>query len=472
MRNACLLLLMSGAVLACGNVAEAAGWQQKEFIVTMWCPPPATDENLAILVRDGYSLTTVSPAGDAAAPAGEAVKALEVARRNGIQALLSHPLLSPGTLDDPARKAKLDALIDAVKTHPALAGYHLTDEPQATAFPAWAKLTRYLRGKDPDHLAYINLYPTYANQQQLAVFLKEPPKGPVGIPDNFAGAGTNQQTIVFYNEYLRLFVDQVKPGLISYDHYHFLRDGRDGEQYFLNLALIRMAAAKAKVPFLNIVQACTIESSWRLPTEDELRWLAYTTMAYGGRGISWFLYWGPAAHGGCYQDGKRMPIADQVARVNQEIKALGPELMKLTSTQVYHTAPLPTGTQAIADACPVTVTGGPFVLGLFAQQGVENAFMVMNRDDQANATATLTLRLGKGKLMAFSVSQRRWVEVQAVENGSRVEVDLPPGGGRLFKVVAPARQTNGVRTGSGGLAEPRQTPRELAMAGHGQHARS
>jgi hypothetical protein len=82
----------------------------------------------------------------------------------------------------------------------------------------------------------------------------------------------------------------------------------------------------------------------------------------------------------------------------------------------------------IADGCPVTVTGGPFVLGLFAQQGVENAFMIMNRNYQAKATATLALRLGKGKLMAFSVSQRRWVEAQAVENGSRVEVDLPPGG--------------------------------------------
>jgi len=435
MKTMHLLLLVLCTILVCCSLAEAKGWKQKEFIVTMWCAPPATDENLQILVRDGYNLTNVSFAGDSAVPANESAKLLDVAQKNGIKSLFYHPLIQPGSLDDPAKKAELDKLIEAIKHHPALEGYHLTDEPQATTFPAWAKLTKYLREKDPEHLAYINLYPSYANQQQLAVFLTEEPKGPVGIPDNFAGAGTNKQTIVFYNQHLKEFVDQVKPELISYDHYHFLKNGRDGETYFLNLALIRAAAEKAHVPFVNIVQACTIEPSWRLPNENELRWLAYTTMAYGGRGISWFLYWGPASYGGCYQDGKRMPIADQVARVNQDIKALGPELMKLESTQVYHTEPLPTGTQSIADGCPVKVTGGKFVVGMFKHDKVENTFMVMNRDYKATGFAKVTLTLGNGKLMEFSIEKRKWVEVQYVQDGSIVDVELVPGGGELFKVV-------------------------------------
>jgi len=438
MKSACLLVLTICTLTVCCGLSEAKAWKQKEFIITMWCAPPATDENLKILVRDGYNLTNVSFAGDMPIGTDEAIKRLDVAQRNGIKSLFYNPLITPATLDDPAQKAKLDALIDTVKKHPALEGYHLCDEPQATAFPAWAKITKYLRERDPGHLAYINLYPSYADQKTLAVFPTEVPKDAVGLPANYAGAETCKWIAIFYNEHLRLFVDQVKPELISYDHYTFFESPKghyDGGQYFLNLALVRAAALKANVPFLNIVQACTIDKGWRLPNENELRWQAYTTMAYGGRGISWFLYWGPKYFGGLYQDGKRMPIAGQVARINREIKALGPQLMKLTSTQVYHTDGLFPGTQSIADGCPVKATGGYYVVGMFKQNDVENVFMIVNRDYRATSTAKLTLSLGNGKLMEFSINKRRWVEVRHVQSGSTVSTTLVPGGGKLYKVV-------------------------------------
>ena len=130
---------------------------------------------------------------------------------------------------------------------------------------------------------------------------------------------------------------------------------RDGNQYFLNLALIREAAQEARKPFLNIIQASTVEKSWRLPNARELRFLAFTTMAYGGRGISYFLYWGPKEQGGLYQDGKPSPLAPEAARLNAEIARFGPVLLTLESTGVYHTAPLPYGTTAVPAASPVQV---------------------------------------------------------------------------------------------------------------------
>jgi 2-isopropylmalate synthase len=48
----------------------------------------------------------------------------------------------------------------------------------------------------------------------------------------------------------------------------------------------------------NIIEASIIEPSWRLVNKNELRFLVYTTLAYGGRGISYFLYWGPKSYGG------------------------------------------------------------------------------------------------------------------------------------------------------------------------------
>ena len=47
--------------------------------------------------------------------------------------------------------------------------YYITDEPGAAAFAGLGRLVAYLRERDPGHLAYINLFPTYANEQQLGI---------------------------------------------------------------------------------------------------------------------------------------------------------------------------------------------------------------------------------------------------------------------------------------------------------------
>ena len=105
---------------------------------------------------------------------------------------------------------------------------------------------------------------------------------------------------------------------------------------------------EANRPFLNIIQASIVEKVWRLPKINELRWLVFTTMAYGGRGISYFTYWGPESYGGLYQDGKKSPLAGQVAELNAEIEKFGPALMELDSIGAYHTEPLPLGTLGCA----------------------------------------------------------------------------------------------------------------------------
>jgi hypothetical protein len=220
--------------------------------------------------------------------------------------------------------------------------------------------------------------------------------------------------------------------LISYDHYHFLRDGVDGSQYFLNLGLIRNAALDANLPFLNIIQASTIEPAWRLVNADELRWLVYTTAAYGGRGISYFLYWGPLHYGGLYQDGARTPLALDAAELNSELAVLGPELMKLSSTAVYHTGPVPVGGVALPSDSPVQFDGpGQFVLGLFS----EKAFMVVNRDYRKPSVASLVLPEGVRALREFDRTSGKWVTYTFVDSSRKARVALKAGDGRLMKMV-------------------------------------
>src|SRR5262249_31845729 len=152
-------------------------------------------------------------------------------QKHGLRGMIHEGLLTPATLDDPAKLATLDALVDRVRKHPALYSYYLVDEPSAASFPAWGRLVKHLRERDPQHFAYINLFPLYATNDQL---------------------GNAGDTITAYREHLQQFIDTVHPSLLSYDHYQFFK-GRDLTQYFLNLAMIRKASQEAGVPFLNIV---------------------------------------------------------------------------------------------------------------------------------------------------------------------------------------------------------------------------
>ena len=366
---------------------------------TFWCPPPATDENLARVKAEGYNLTWTPEEG------------LDAARRHGLRAMLQDPLLAPSSLDDPEARRKLDALIERVRKHPALEAYFLRDEPSAADFAGLGRLVTYLRERDPKRLAYINLFPTYANNQQL---------------------GTAGDTVTAYKEHLRQFVEVVKPDLISYDHYHFFRE-TDQPQYFLNLGMIREAAIAAGLPFLNIIQASTIEPVWRLPNERELRWLVYTTLAYGGRGISYFLYWGPPEYGGLYRDGKPIPLAEAAAELNHEVARLSPALMDVDSMAVYHTAPIPLGAEGLPADAPVTVEGpGEFVVGVFGRAGKAQRFLVVNRDYRASALARVRLPSRVRSIEEMDKRTGKWTAGPAVQDGVAV-VDLSPGDGRLFR---------------------------------------
>ena len=425
------LLIASICAPGSGQASQnARPWAQKEFIITFWFSPPATDEALARVVAEGFNLTGTSEAG------------LDAVARHRLRAMLIDNLIKPEVLDDPAKRQQLDALIDRVKNHPALEAYFLDDEPGAKAFRGLGKLIAYLKERDPAHLAYINLFPTYANEQQLGVSADAAERARVGYPLNFAGVGTDDQTVLRYREHLKQFVETVKPELLSYDHYHFLKPDKagkpvDGQQYFLNLALIRMAAQEANKPFLNTIQAGVNLDSWRLPSPSEMRWLVFTTMAYGGRGISYFTYW--EFHGGLYVGGKPSPLVKPVAALNAEIAKFGPALLELESVGVYHTAPLPYGAEVIPATAPVQLVGeGEFVLGLFGKSGRATAFMIVNREYRQASEATVKVALPGRKLQELDRKTGKWTAGETLGASRTVKVKLDPGDGRLFRVPGTA----------------------------------
>jgi hypothetical protein len=196
----------------------------------------------------------------------------------------------------------------------AVFGYYLRDEPGAAVFPglknwkdAWTKAA-------PEALAYINLFPNYANNEA-------------------------QLQSKDYLDYLERYVSIVKPSFISYDNYSLMNDGTLKKGYFDNLGAVRNIALKNNIPFWNIVLSNT-HFIYIEPSYASLCFQLYTTLAYGGKGISYFTYFAPDF--GNYrfapvdQFGHKTPTWYILQNVNLQMHAIGQTYTKLKSVNVFH----------------------------------------------------------------------------------------------------------------------------------------
>lgn len=402
-----ILIFAIAAVSVGEDRGPASSWKIGTPIVTYWAGPTLTDADAKQMADGGWNLVWC----------GE--KQLDIAQRHGLRAQLQDALLAPATLDDPTQRAKLDALISRVRNHPALYSYFITDEPSASSFAALGKLVAYLRQIDPAHLAYINLFPTYATNEQL---------------------GTKGDAVTAYKKYLRQYIDVVKPSLVSYDHYQFAQNG-DNPDYFLNLKLVRRAAMDAHIPWLNIVQASTWTPAMRVPTADELRYLVYTTLAYGAQGISYYVYTAAGHDGGIARaDGAPTALYHPLTQLNREFVAIAKELQPLRSLAVYHAGSAPPGAEPLPEKAPFrfdpTVAAAAFhpperargfVLGYFGTSDKPTHVVAVNLDYKAEQTASL---VGPSRLEAFDAKTGRWTEA----GSAHLEMRLAPGGGKLVRL--------------------------------------
>lgn len=255
-------------------------------------------------------------------------------------------------------RTKVESLVAAVGKHPAVFGYYLRDEPGANAFAGLATVASLVRELSPGKWPYINLFPDYANQEQL------------GTPT--------------YNEHLERFIATCKPDIISYDNYSIMDDGSLRESFWTNIEAIRAASRKHNLQFWNIVLSVA-HFSYREASAADLRFQAYTTLAYGGRGLSYFTYFAPPVGGyrnaPVDQFGNETPTWHHLQNVNLQVRKLGPTLLQLTSDDVYHLGKIPAGGHGPTTTNLVTaVPGDNFLVGEFTHRDGARYLMVVNKD--------------------------------------------------------------------------------------------
>jgi hypothetical protein len=390
-------------IVACLIVSTARAADEEQFEVSYWLGPPekfTTLERYREIKEAGFTIA----APPLHTPSVEMNrKILDLCQQVGLKALIADTRMVT-SLDSADARAKLDAIANDYSAHPALYGYFVVDEPGAGAFKGLADVVAYLKEKDPRHAGFINLFPTY---------------GPPFEPQH--GTAT-------YEQYVDRFVDTVRPRVLSYDHYPFV-SGYDRPQYFLNLAVIRNAAARAKIPFWQICQVVQ-HYDYRPVTAGELRFQAMQTLAFGGRGLLWYTYWYPGEpnatvkHAMIEYDGARNVNYERIKRINADANAIGDELLRANSWAAYHVGPggeyaMPAGVKS-----PVEIeTAGKLTVGVFHHPDGRTLAIIANRD-YTNATMVRVRNIDG----TFDPRAKKWSDAT-----SPLTRELAPGDAVLFR---------------------------------------
>lgn len=390
-----------------GRAQEPKSFAQDRFAIGYWVGPQ-TSENLPERYREiaeaNFTLVIGSHEMDIA-------KQLALCREFGLKAIV-------------------DAAGMALPDDEVCWGFALRDEPSASQFPDLARRAEDVRASHPGKFGYINLLPNYASPAQL-------------------GTAT-------YEEHVEKFVREVKPEVLSMDHYPLMRPDADGRGAYLdNLATLRTHSLKAGIPFWNFFYSMPFND--RLdPTEAQIRWQIFASIAHGAKGVLYFCYWTPgkgAGGAGEFPKGGAIITAegfktrhyDEARRINAELKHLGPTLMNLTSLRVLRFKTDTDVRETLAGMPLRNITrvagdpAGEFVVGIFSHADGRRAVLILNHDYGFTAWPTVEFAVADSEKV-MEVSKMTGNILPVVDDSPELkglQLSFGAGDARLFLLPAP-----------------------------------
>ena len=397
---ATMLALMAGTAR---SAAKTDRFVQDRFAIGFWVDPPAeeiTDARYKEIADAGF---TVLHGAFGPKTVQDMKKQLALCKKYGLVAIVGTNLTTMEKLPD----------------GPEVWGYHMVDEPQAGSIPDIKNRIDALRKAHPGKLAYVNLLPDYASPGQL------------GAPN--------------YDEYISRYAKETGCDVLSMDYYPMMTptaDGRDG--YCGNLAAMRKYSLEMGIPHWNFFNTMPFGPHYD-PTEAQLRWQVYTSIAYGSKGVLYFCYWTPGKgakgagefpKGGAIitAEGKRTRHYEQAKRINAGLKNLGPTIMKLTSTDVIRIKPGDDPAKALETSGIKSISkGGDYLIGVFKHADGRRAVLINNYDPNYTTWPTVE----------FDAPDSKVIEVDAADGKQKpvrddspempgLQISLDAGEGRLF----------------------------------------
>lgn len=278
--------------------------------------------------------------------------ALETAQQAGIKLLVSCPELKTDT----------KKTVQKFMNHPAVAGYFLRDEPALKDFDELGDWARQIKAIDDRHFCYINLFPNYANEEQL---------------------GTKE-----YKDYVHQFIQKVPVKILSFDNYP-IKETTLEKKWYQNLEIFSEEARLANKPFWAFALSVNF-ATHHVPTVAELRLQVYSDLAYGAQGIQYFTYSTPPGQDIDFNnapiglDGKRTEVYDRISLISKEIKSLSWVFLGAKVVSVAHTGEtIPLGTKRLVklpETVKVLETTGTGAVVSELKNGKNSFLVIINRD--------------------------------------------------------------------------------------------
>ena len=358
------------------------------------------------------------------------VRIIELCAVYGVEAMVTDRRIFEAIQNPKERGSLLAQVVGDYRDFENLKAYYITDEPSCEDFEALGDVCAVLKKLDPAKEAYINLFPNYASPEQLKA-------------EN-------------YKKHIDLFVDTVKPEIISYDHYHFV--GRETETkitasenereqlireaawntsqrngFFDNIEAIRDKSLETGIPFMVIVLVVE-HGPYRNLSEAEIRWEVFQSLAYGSSRISYFTYGTPEyeeswryTNGMVNAEGRLMRHYYDVMRINRDLKFVGAYLSGKKSAGVYHIGEEADKSIKYYDMGDIIKTTGGLTLGYFDGGEIllaNKSYITVNKVDMA---------AGAGKeVFVMDKSTGQWYKLE--KTSGKCTLTLMPGDGELVKI--------------------------------------
>ena len=381
----------------------------KDFAVMAWGDSPSDPDQLRGMKEAGLNISGFCNPEDV-----DKVRAAGLTcfvRDSWINA--HTPPLQPAS--DSEIREHLASLKQQVGDNPAALGFFLRDEPAVSMMPELGKLAALLREAMPDKWPYVNLFPYRVSPAVL---------------------GTSD-----YDSYVRMLVKTIRQPFLSYDNYSLV-NGKMLDYFYTNLDIVRRLSLETKTIFWNCILA-NAHFNYMEPSDATFNLQVYSTMAYGGRGIQYFTYFAPTV--GNYrlaavdQFGNRTPTWVLLRRINNQIHALAPTLIRLHSLGVYHYPDVPQQSQPLSASTMiesvemtqryvVPPVAGRFLIGEFEDDNKRPYFMIVNKDLNNSFHFVVHLKQAGRKLIHIS-------PYSGQEEPFGREMDwLAPGAGMLLRI--------------------------------------
>ncbi len=297
-------------------VEKKFDFDENILISIFWPPTPEyiTDEQYKLIADAGVNWVLGAGEETLATPENQA-KMLELCAKYGIGMTVSDGNFGRNLLGK--TEAQIAEYVNKYKNVPGAYGFYILDEPfNANEFvPAYIALKKAA----PDAYMHLNFLPGHAYSSQKQYYSQ-------------------------MNDWATLCANSGYPlDYIMFDHYPFLlQPGAMARDTFMaNMRTVHNVGLDNDVKTGLYIQTVRQDVAFRRPTDSEIRYEMYLSLAFGFKQLSFFTWFTPVnrsepfSDGIISADGKPNAHYETIKTINHEILAIGETLVKCDALEIY-----------------------------------------------------------------------------------------------------------------------------------------